>query len=473
VITSKLFSRNALAAVCGCLLLFCGGCDPKDWVCWAPDGEHAFVQGADTTWLIDRTGKILGKATDARAWLPDSQRVVAIRAVKPTNWDEYAALLGSDRVGKTTNAAASMVQALQEYRGDLANFGDSPEYKKWEGEMVGHPFNTGWLTRAVALYLQQTNPKVLVPVLNASSVSITNLIPDIFELRTRNVLSLDPSERLLVRLPDEIVSVFPSPNGQVFAFVAANPDRPALYIIPQITNSFPLQVDEGATEAVWSMDGQELVYAKTTVPSDQSMQLGTITSRRVCGTNGQVLAKFDDPKDLAGVILGQSPTRVACLPDGGVLFAAAPIRLPAVTADMPGHLTLFAIRPGLTPTLESIVHPADISRLPDRVDRFALSPDKKRASIVDQQGNVGIVSLDTGELVAIQAAIVYSNADKYTQLIPTWRTTNEVICLIPIGDPSGSTNRPEVALINLAGQKTVISKSWPDAMVKGLLLPSE
>jgi hypothetical protein len=235
-------------------------------------------------------------------------------------------------------------------------------------------------------------------------------------------------------------------------------------------------VDEGATEAGWSTDGQDLVYAKTTVPYDllqKSTQLGTITSRRVCGTNGQVLAKFEDPKDIAGIILGQTSTRVACLPDGRILFATAPIRLPALSSDEPSHLTLFAIRPGATPILESIVHPADISRLPDRVDRFAVSPDKKRASIVDRHGHVSIVSLDTGELLPIQEMNVYSNTDKYTQLIPTWRTTNEVTCLVPISDPSGSTARVEVVLAILNGQKTAISLSWSNAPMKGLLLPSE
>jgi hypothetical protein len=473
----KWLSQRFLLAASG-LLVLCAGCDPKDWICWAPDGEHAFVQGADdTTWLIDRTGKILGNAADARAWLPDSRRVVAVHAVKPTGWDEYARLLGPDRASKTTKAATSLTDVIQNYHGDWAKFGDSPEYKKWENELVGHTFDADWLTRSVALYLHQTNPKILAPILDASSVSITNLISDIYELSTRSVLPSDPpTERLLVRLPDEIVSVFPSPSGQVLAFAVGEPVRPALYVVPQTTNSSPVMVDEGATEAGWSTDGQDLVYAKTTVPYDllqKSTQLGTITSRRVCGTNGQVLAKFEDPKDIAGIILGQTSTRVACLPDGRILFATAPIRLPALSSDEPSHLTLFAIRPGATPILESIVHPADISRLPDRVDRFAVSPDKKRASIVDRHGHVSIVSLDTGELLPIQEMNVYSNTDKYTQLIPTWRTTNEVTCLVPISDPSGSTARVEVVLAILNGQKTAISLSWSNAPMKGLLLPSE
>ncbi len=471
------FSQPFVLAVSG-LLLLCAGCDPTDWVCWAPDGEHAFVQGSDNaTFLIDRTGKIVGNATDARAWLPDSRCVIAVHTAKPTSWDEYARLLGPDRAAKTTKAAASMVEVLQTYHGDWAKFGDSPEYKKWEDDGVGQTYNAQWLIGAVTLYLQQTNPKILAPIFNASSISITNLMPNIYELSTRNVLpSGTPAERLLLRLPDEIISVFPSPSGQVIAFAVGESVRPALYLIPQSTNNSPVLVDEGVTEAAWSTDSQDLVYAKTTVPYDllqKSTQLGTITSRRVCGTNGLLLAKFEDPKDLAGIILGQSSTRVACLPDGRILFAAAPIRLPALSSDEPSQLTLFAIRPGPTPRLESIVRPADITRLPNRVDRFALSPDKRRASIVDQQGHVSIVSLDTGELLAIQATTVYSNSDKFTQLVPNWRTTNEVTCLVPIGDPSGSTARVEVVLANLSGQKAAISLSWSNAPMKGLLLPSE
>ncbi|HUJ71855.1 MAG TPA: hypothetical protein VLZ30_06395 [Verrucomicrobiae bacterium] len=480
MIAAKSFSRRLLAVTYGGLLL-CAGCDPQDWICWAPDGQHALLRGADDTWLVDSSGKILGKATDARAWLPDSRRVIAVHAVKPTSWDEYAKLLSPERAEKTAKAAASMVEVIQKYHGDWAKFGDSPEFKKWESEAVGQTFAAEWLTASVALYLQQTNPKVLAPILEASFFSITNLTPDIYELSTCNVLPSDPpAKRLLTRLPDEILAVFPSPNGQVLAFAVGEPDRPALYVIAQSTNSSPVLVDKGVTEAAWSTDGQDLVYPKTTVPYEllqNSMQLGTITSRRVCGTNGQVLATFADPKDLAGTILGQSDslrsTLVACLPDGRILFAAASIRLPALSSDEPNHLTLFAIRPGPTPTLESIVRPADISRLPNRVDRFALSPDKKRASIVDSEGNVSVVSLESGELLAIQPTAVYSNADKFTQLIPTWRTTNEVTCLVPIGDSSGSTARAEVVLANLNGQKTAISLSWSNATMKGLLLPSD
>jgi hypothetical protein len=246
--------------------------------------------------------------------------------------------------------------------------------------------------------------------------------------------------------------------------------------MPPSANSHAVLVDEGVTEADWSTDGQNLAYAKTTVPYNllqESMQLGTITHRRVCGPDGQVLAAFEPAKDLAGVILGQNSTRVACLPDGRILFAAAPISLPAVTSDAPSHLTLYAIRSGATPTLELVVHPEDVPRLPGRVDRFSLSPDKKKVAILDERGQVSVVFLDTGNLLPLQEATVYSDTGKYTQLIPTWRTASEVTCVVPVGDASGSPARAEVVLANVNGQKTAISRSWPDAMIKGLLLPND
>ena len=149
-----------------------------------------------------------------------------------------------------------MVDVIKAYHGDWAKFGDSPEYKKWENEGVGQTYNAQWLIGAVTLYLQQTNPKFLAPIFNASSISVTNLIPDIYELSTRNVLPSDPpAERLLARFPDEIISVFPSPSGQVLAFAVGEPVRPALYVIAQATNGSPVRVDEG-TDRSRLVDGR-------------------------------------------------------------------------------------------------------------------------------------------------------------------------------------------------------------------------
>ena len=148
------------------LLLLTAGCDLHDFIHWAPDGQHAFVQGENGTWLIDSSGTILGPATDARAWLPDSHHVIAVRAVKPKNWDEYAQLLGTDNVDRVTEAADSLSKVIQRYHGAWTNFNESASYKKWEqAEQISETYNGTWLLQPVAFYLRQTNPRPSLPLL--------------------------------------------------------------------------------------------------------------------------------------------------------------------------------------------------------------------------------------------------------------------------------------------------------------------
>jgi ABC-type uncharacterized transport system YnjBCD substrate-binding protein len=121
-----------------------------------------------------------------------------------------------------------------------------------------------------------------------------------------------------------------------------------------------------------------------------------------------------------------------------------------------------------------VVRPEDIARLPDRVDCFSLSPDKKKVAIVNKQGHVSVLFLDSGELRPLQEADVYPDTGKYTPLIPNWRNADEVTCVVQVGDTAGSPTRAEVVLVNVNGQKTAISKAWPDTAVKGgLLLPND
>jgi dipeptidyl aminopeptidase/acylaminoacyl peptidase len=354
-------------------------------------------------------------------------------------------------------------------------------YKKWDQAEVGETYNGMWLIEPVAFFLSQTNPKAIAPLLDAMSVGMkTNndyFTPDIHEIVVRNILTSEPpADELLTRLPFGILWVGASPDGQVIAFTADTPEHPSLYVIPRVPHAQATLVDEGVREADWSTDGQNLVYAKTTVPYEllsKSVQLGTITSRQVCGTNDQLLGEFPPAKDLAGLLLGGNVTRVACLPDGRILFAAAPVHLPAITADMPSQLTLFALPAGATQSVVSVVLPADIEHLPNRADRFVLSPDKKKVAIPGNAGQVSILFLDSGKLVTLQASDVYTNTQDSDQLVPSWRNTNEIALVVPVGDPAGSTNRVEAVLASLSGSKTLISRSWTTNMAKQLLPASK
>ena len=478
MISVKFLSRRLLTGACFSLALLSAGCDLHEFVQWAPDGQHAFVRGTDGTWLMDGSGTILGKANDARAWLPDSSHLIAVREVKPRNWDEYAGLLGTDRVDRVTDAAADFVKVVRDFRGDWSKFTESAPYKKWEkAEQISETYNGTWLDLSVFFYLRQTDPKTVAPIIEAMSVDekakIDDLTPSIDEIVIRSVLPSEPAaDQLLLRSPDSILWVGASPNGRIIAFAAQEPGRPALYVVSREGVGHAALVDESANEAGWSTDGQYLAYAKTTAPYellDKSIQLGTVTSRQVCAADGKLLAEFPAAKDLAGIVLGKNVTRVAYLPDGRILFAAATVRLPAITADMPSRGTLFAIPAGATQSVESVVLPKDIEGLPNRADRFVVSPDKKKVAIPGDAGQVSILFLETGKVVPMQEAKVYNDTQKYEQLAPVWRSASELTMAVPAGDPAGSSNRAEVVLANLNGQKTVISKSWANTMTKQFL----
>jgi hypothetical protein len=140
---------------------------------------------------------------------------------------------------------------------------------------------------------------------------------------------------------------------------------------------------------------------------------------------------------------------------------------------MPGLLTLFALPAGATQSVVSVVAPADFEHLPNRADRFVLSPDKKKVAIPGNAGQVSILFLDSGKLVPLQADNVYTNTQDSDQLIPSWRNANEIALAIPVGDPAGSTNRVEAVLANLGGGKTLISRSWTTNMAKQFLPASK
>jgi len=67
---------------------------------------------------------------------------------------------------------------------------------------------------------------------------------------------------------------------------------------------------------------------------------------------------------------------------------------------------------------------------------------------------------------------VYTNTQNSEQLIPSWRSANEIALAVPAGDPAGSTNRVEAVLANLGGGKALISQSWPTNMADLFLPPA-
>jgi hypothetical protein len=463
------------AAACAFAVLF-AACDPQELIQWSPDGKHALVSGADGTRVVDADGKIAGDAHGAQVWLPDSRRAVGVRQVKPRDWAEYAALLGKERAAAIARAAEELLAIVRDYHGDWSEFGEADAVKQWGS-------SHDKLALDVAIYfLSEKHAGDVAPLLKVLREEAKGEEPlpvPIYELIVRDALPGEPAaERILLRSADEIKSLRPAPGGLTVAFAADGPDTPALQVIA-VNGAEPATVDTGASQADWTPDGQCLVYAKTTAPLgkiENEPVLGTITRHRVCDDTGKILDKLDDAEVLAGILFIKERNRVACMPDGRILFASTPIQLPALDKDMPRDMTLFALRTGETPKIEGVVSAEAQKQLPERTDRFVLSPDAKRVAIPGENGEVAVLTLATGEVTQIQGKVAdYGSGNKYANksgivpVSPAWRGSNELCHVVPAGDKNGSPKRAEVVLRALDGEPRAISKSWPDAMTDNFL----
>jgi hypothetical protein len=460
---------------------------------WAPDGEHALVRGTEEIGVIDRNGKVAGSIANARAWMPDSQRVIVVRAVPPKDWNEYAALLGEARTQLVISAAEAMRVLLRDYRGDWSKFADSNPLEKWQeqyGALTAKYQGGTWMDSLAngltgpVFFLAQKHPEEVAPLLKAVGAEPGGselLQPRIAELVIRSMVPDDAkSERLLARTADDILWCRAAPHGEAIAYVVGEPVRPALYVVSAGGGDAPVRVDEGATEAAWTPDGAWLVYIKTTLPFDalnDHMGLGTITRRRVCTTQGKIAATLDDAEDLAGLLLGKGTGfRVACLPDNRILFAGVVAKLPGVTADLPREITLFTLRIGETPVVTRVIKEPAPASLPNRLDRFVINPSGELVAIPGDSGEVAVVSIATGEVELLQPTIAdfretdaLANSGTLARPAPAWRGANELCYVIPRGDPRGSASRGEVIMQTLRGESQTLSKTWPDALADRFL----
>ncbi len=489
---NRWLARKLPVAALGAFTLLFAGCGPEEWIVWAPDGAHAI--GNDG--IIDSAGNMLGDAIGEHeslaAWLPDSRRVLVVRSVKAESWGEYAELLGAERLAVVAQAGGEMARSIAEYRGDLAEFDGSPEFKIWKENLDarGVEFET------VVQWLNASRPGALGPLMEAyakkeaataqkengggdagkpapTAASIREEIgaPRIRELHVRSAIASGASaDRLLLRSVDDLGLPAVSPTGRAVAFVRDEGGDLRLYAMALEAGAQPVLVAIGAEFAAWSPDGQELAYSKSNIPrriqkEKDGLSLGSIARRRVCTPDGAIIAEAEAGEDVAGLILPEYPARVAWLPDGRILFAGAKFTLPATTQNLPNALTLFALRLQPAPVVEQLISDTVPSRLTERVNFFTVSPDGKKVAVLGKSGAVSVLALDTGKLSTLQDSSPQFAKDGRddSMLVPAWRSADELTFLVPAGDRAGSPERAEVVVASLRGGRRAISKSWADS----------
>jgi hypothetical protein len=159
-------------------------------------------------------------------------------------------------------------------------------------------------------------------------------------------------------------------------------------------------------------------------------------------------------------------THVRCLRDGRILFNAPELMLPMAIVDCDGELRdqLFALDRGRQATLVRLIPRGRTAELPQTLAFFEVSPDERQIVFGGIEGEVGVLTLVTGDVTKIQ-----DGAKTRFEGVPAWRGPAE-ICYVKrvLEQNDRAPARPAEVVLWRAGTETVWSRSWPDDVLAGV-----
>lgn len=446
----------------GCL----AGCEPEELVIWNWNlaGDKALVLTSDATVLVDDKGNIQQLSPVpawTAAWLPDGKRVVLAQRRQFDTWDKLSVILDKERANKIA-VQARLLRAAVMAAQDLEDAGPALEALPSE------------LREAVVLFMRDHADDALRAKLGDQWDELAKATASVGILTVTSVEKDEdnPEIRLAVILPG-VVSIRVSPDGR-HAAIATPYERQGQNLLKlsvvalNRADQVPVDVALGvARQAQWTPDGRELVYLAGSAMAQADMaQLGTLIRRRVVDDEGR-LAVAEEQQNLAGLLFSQS-LRVRCLADGRILFATAPMTLPLAEKPQP-RTTIYEYEPR-TRSLRQLISDEAAAQYPNRVDLFEVSPDGKHMVVAGSNGSVAVVELATGK----HRQIVEAGEDSSLVSVPSWRTSESLSVVIPVGGriagkKAQPATRPAVALVNVSdGTAKVISESWPQAVIDGI-----
>lgn len=449
-----------IAAVC-----FLAACGPEKEVQWSPDGKQAAVISDNKLYLCDDQGNLsslLAEEVERVAWLPDSKRLAVVISRKIHTWKELVQTAPLDFDEKKIAAAAPVA------REEFLSYGGDPDKFR--------PSNAGSLTLeqwvAATLFIKDHSDSGVKEKLAEKWKDLEETTCDVTFVRVMPAPPVEPKDGiLLLSTLGEIHELLAAPDGGVLALVTKRTEgwgdyeeRSLLVASIGASGKPALVADRVSQFPDWSPDGRELVFVRSEAQASGSepLHLGSISRRSVRDVQGAILRELPEAKDLA-VVLFNETMKVRCLPDGRVLFSAPDVSLPSGTAGLPSRQTLFFLDPKQLVSVSRVFpHSVDL-RLPDRVDLFELSPDQKRVAIPGSKGRASVVTLATGEIVAI----IEQDTPNDLGTVPVWRNNDQLCLTVPAGSRWGSSKRNEVVLWS-SGKATIFSKSWPDSVIAGV-----
>lgn len=453
-----------LALVPLALVLFLlGGCLEKKLL-WSPDGNRAAVLGPDGLQLCDADGKLsplLVPGAYRAAWLSDSQQLVVARLTDEHSWSAFPKALGPEQTARVIARAESIWQQIQTsglwgvLTMDINGKGGSKLIKIYLRDHYGEALRakvdaSEW--DAIKGETAEIHQLVMARIENGKITTSSVLhesLGTVMEIRTA------PGDRAVAFITETGLPAEGQNKDDLQLFVARL-NSPEATLVATHCGAFP----------DWTADGRFLVYTQAASDSTKDdLQLGTLVRREVLDATGAIAIK-KDKNELAGWIFSVK-SRVRCLKDGRIIFNAAEISLP-IAADDYGeqHEQLFAIDQARQSTLVRLIPRKREEELPQTLAFFEISPDEKQVLFGSYTGEVGVLTLATGEVEKVQEA---GQNKHQLQGQPVWRKDGEFSYTRRTVMKDGQTPvRKTEVVLRRAGKEKVLSETWPDAMVNEL-----
>ena len=449
------------------IMALLGGCLEQHLV-WSPDGKRAAVVAKDGLHFCDPEGELtplLLPDVDQVAWFGDSQRLAVSRVHKVGDWASIARILGSERASAVAAEAEGIWSKLQ----DGGQWG-----------ILTMAVGKGERQALVKLCLRDRHGKELQARLSpgdwdslkSAEVEVADLLVarlDGDQIRPGTVLH----EGL-----EKIEDIRVSPGNRAIAFAtdqsADNDKECRLLLAPVDAAGATTVAEHTAAYPDWTPDSRSLVYAQAAEGGkNEDLRLATLVRREVVGDTGQIKLQ-EKPDELASLVFSNL-TRVRCLRDGRIVFNAAEFSLPMTTKDVDAEREkLFVLDPARQATLGRLVLRGEEANLPKNLTFFEPSPDEKQILVGGFDGEVGVLTLATGDVAVWQKAGEYG-----LMAAPVWRTPDEITYARrnPAENRKPPARKAEIVLRKgepgKGDPEKVLSRGWSDDTLTSVFSPSD
>ena len=456
--------KHIVSLAATAITLFLTGCLPEDFIWWSPDGQTAAIRTSEGLRLSDASGKlsevVLPGEIQSTTWLPDNSGLVVSRSWKVKAWAAAEKLLPSEEAAATLQLARAIPDLL---KAALTASGGSWEkmedkFLKPLGLAESQALEPAWYC-ALNLYRPQIL-SVLASFTNSAALQAELLSSETNGLSIHELTFLSMGKGRTAGEPRTLIrSLYPasdpivSPGNSALAFRTAAGALKCMTLDGKTSTDV---ADENVVSAVWSADGRALIY----VLKSKEDKVGELRSRTVMTVTGELLQAPPQAQTLAmAAFIGNAPPRLAMLPDGRLLFPCVPVTLPAQAAHIHLQSQFFLVDPARPDVAPAPVQLTEGS-LPEDLSAFALSPDGRFVAVVESGTDVvAVLELATGKVQIISPP----HAGWKSRMTPAWRNANE---LTFAALPSAMAARPELNLWKSDAPVRVLSKQWPDAVVK-------